>query len=316
MVGYLNVALKDGRANIAPDPERAPLVRRAFELMASGLHSRADVLRMVTEEGLTTTREKRPVSPQTLHEILKKPVYCGWVSSPTMEDLRVKGLHEPIVSQELFDEVQDVLKGKRLRTPPKRKHNPNFPLKPFVKCEGCGTPLTGGFAKGKTKKYGHYWCRRAGCRAVKLSKEKLETEFIALLQKLRPNPETVSEFPKIAAQVWTQTQRETEKTLKKLTENLAEQKRLKSELLRAKLRSEVSQEDYQEANHQFVEEIAGIESKLRSAHSHKTRRFSVSPNFNSWTLQGLGSVPVMSNAKGFKLFCFRTVWCTPPSQKV
>jgi hypothetical protein len=90
---------------------------------------------------------------------------------------------------------------------------------------------------------------------VKLSKEKLEGEFIALLGRLRPSPETVSEFPRIAAQVWAQTQRDTEKTVKRLTQHLVEQKRLKGELLRAKLRGEVPQEDYQQANLEFAEEI-------------------------------------------------------------
>lgn len=105
---------------------------------------------------------------------------------------------------------------------------------------------------------------------MKLSKEKLEGEFIALLGRLRPNPETVSEFPRIAAQVWAQTQRDTEKTVKRLTQHLVEQKRLKGELLRAKLRGEVPQEDYQQANLEFAEEITAIESQLGSAQSQKT----------------------------------------------
>ena len=68
-------------------------------------------------------------------------------------------------------------------------------------------------------------------RTVKLSKEKLENEFVALLQKLRPSPEIISEFSKIAAQVWAHTQIDTKKNFKKLSANLEEQKQLKAELL-------------------------------------------------------------------------------------
>ena len=267
-IGYRNVGDRSGGPNIVPDPDRAPLIRKAFELVASGLHKNADVLRMITEEGLRT-RSNRPLSQQTFHAMLRKPVYCGWVCPPSMEDLRVKGQHEPIVSEELFEQVQQVLSGKRLSAAPKRKNNPAVPLKWFVKCEVCGTPLTGGFVKGRTKKYVRYWCRKKSCLAVKLSKEKLESEFVALLRRLRPTPETVAAFPKIAAKVWAEKQGDAEKTINKLKARLEEQKRLKAELLKAKLRGEVSQSDYAQANAEFAADMSATVEQLRAATSNR-----------------------------------------------
>lgn len=83
--------------------------------------------------------------------------------------------------------------------------------------------------------------------------------------------EIVAEFPKIAAQVWAKTQRETEKNALSLTAHLTELKRLKAKLLRAELKGEIFQEDYQQANREFSDEIAGIESQLRTARSQKPR---------------------------------------------
>jgi len=40
-IGYLNVRASRDRANLIPDPERAPLVRKAFELYGSGTLNRA-----------------------------------------------------------------------------------------------------------------------------------------------------------------------------------------------------------------------------------------------------------------------------------
>ena len=57
----------------------------------------------------------------------------------------------------------------------------------------------GGLPQGRSKKYGRYWCRKQGCRAVKLPKDQLETEFLALLRCLRPHADALSKFPKIAA---------------------------------------------------------------------------------------------------------------------
>ena len=259
-LGYRNVQSKDG-PNIVPDPETAPLILRAFELFATEVYTRSDVLRIITDAGLRT-RKGNKLTAQTFYETLSKKVYAGYIELNGHEPVR--GLHRPIVTQELFERVQDVLSGRKLASTPKRKHNEAFPLKPFVHCEACGTPLTGGFARSKTGKlYPRYWCRKPGCRAVKLSREALESQFVELLGRLSPNPETVSEFPKVAARVWAAQQESAEKNSHKLSTRLQEQKRLKSELLRAKLRGEVSQDDYQQANGEFAREIADLERQLR-----------------------------------------------------
>ena len=86
------------------------------------------------------------------------------------------------------------------------RQNPAFPLKHFVKCGVCGTPLTGGMNKGKRKHYPNYWCRYAECRAVRVSKPVLESEFVEYLGTLRPDAATVAEFPAVAAEVWAQKQ--------------------------------------------------------------------------------------------------------------
>jgi site-specific DNA recombinase len=155
-IGYRNVGGKDG-PNIVPDETRAPLIRRAFELVASGLHKQSAVLQIVTDEGLTTAGG-RPLPKQTFQAVLRNPLYAGFVTLPSDPNFEpVKGLHEPIVSQETFDRVQAILHGRRPSIVPKRKVNPLLPLKCFVRCESCSTPLTGGLARGRNKKYPRYW---------------------------------------------------------------------------------------------------------------------------------------------------------------
>lgn len=60
---------------LKPDPERAPLIRRAFELVADGV-SKAEALRTVTALGLRTLRGKN-LTPQTFNELLKKAITAG-----------------------------------------------------------------------------------------------------------------------------------------------------------------------------------------------------------------------------------------------
>lgn len=150
-IGYVNVHAKEG-ANIIPDEQRAPLIRRAFELMATGKHKKWEVLKIVNDEGLTAVSGK-PVTNQTFHNMLRNPIYTGWVSLSSDTTLApVRGLHEPIVSQELFDRVQAVLDGKKPPAPARRKVNPEFPLRRLVRCRACGIPLTGAHCKG-TKQF-------------------------------------------------------------------------------------------------------------------------------------------------------------------
>lgn len=194
-IGYVNVSSKAG-ANIEPDQQRGPLITRAFELVNTRLHKKSDVLRIVTNEGLTT-RSGKLVSSQSFDEILRNPIYAGWVWLPSDSDTApVRGLHEPVVTQELFDRVQAVLAGRKPPVVARRKLNPEFPLRRLVRCEVCATPLTGAFCQGRTKRYPRYWCPKKGCNKVSLLKTKLESSFLEFLGRLQPDREAVADFPR------------------------------------------------------------------------------------------------------------------------
>ena len=261
--GYVNVESKDG-ANIIPDVQQAPLIRKCFELIASGLHTQADVLRKMSTEGLRN-RKARLFTAQEFQRILRSHVFAGRLRPHSMPDLDIKGKHQPLVSEELFQKVQDVLDGKKPVATPKRRINPAFPLRGLLRCSACGDLLTAAFCRSKTgKRYPYYYCRTRGCRNVKNTEPQfLEDQFASMMDQLQPRPEIAAEFSTVAANVWEAQQGENEKQARKLTAKLEEQKQLKSQLLRAKLRAEVSQSDYEEANTEFSREIREIEKQLR-----------------------------------------------------
>ena len=266
-LGYVNDLKLGNGANIKPDPASAALVREAFELYATGDYTKIQVLRIISDKGLKT-KQGQKLTAQTFDAMLCKPIYAGWVYSSSVPE-PVKGLHAPIVSQELFDAVQRVLSGRKLSSAPKRKQNPAFPLKHFVKCGVCGTPLTGGMNKGKLKHYPNYWCRNSDCRAVRVSKLVLESEFVEYLGTLRPDAATAAQFPAVAAEVWARRQGDSSMMTRELTSRLEEYRKLKAELLRARLRGEVSQADYVQANADFDDEIEGIAQQIHTLRSQR-----------------------------------------------
>ncbi len=263
-IGYENIGGNDG-PNIRPDPKRAPLIRRAFELMATGRYTKADVLKIVTDEGLRTAKGK-PLTKQTFQAVLRNRLHAGWVTLPSEPDFEpVRGLHEPIVDQVTFDRVQAILDGRKPLVVAKRKINPVVPLRGFVKCEVCGTPLTGGSPEGRgKKKYPRYWCPKSSCLAVKLRKAQLEDKFMELLGRVHAKPGTIAAFPKVAAKVWGERQGNSERQMKKLNGRLEEQTKLKSELLRMRMRGEVSLEDFQRAKSELEAETYEIDEQLRA----------------------------------------------------
>ena len=152
-IGYLNGT--NGTQGLQVDTKRAALVRQAFEWTATRSYTLEEILRRLRLLGLTTRRAGRAITKQTLSRMLRNQVYAGWVCSG---ENRVKGLHEPIVSQELFDVVQDALDGKAAPPVAHKKLNNDFPLKGFIRCTTCDKKLTAGWVKGRKEKYARYWC--------------------------------------------------------------------------------------------------------------------------------------------------------------
>jgi hypothetical protein len=60
--------------------------------------------------------------------MLRNPLYMGWLKSG---DLLVRGVHPPIVSQELFDAVQGVLTGRSETAQSRQVLNADFPPRRF-----------------------------------------------------------------------------------------------------------------------------------------------------------------------------------------
>ena len=113
------------------DPERAPIVKRIFELYASGEWSFSQLGKWAQEQGLTKkpirrkrTQEEmlgnfdpaslpkvaRPVDHKTIEYILKNPFYIGKIK--TRSGYQDGRFHQPLIDRALFNKVQEILKRK------------------------------------------------------------------------------------------------------------------------------------------------------------------------------------------------------------
>jgi DNA invertase Pin-like site-specific DNA recombinase len=107
-LGYLNVSKKRNgrvRGRVVVDPERGPIIKRAFERYARGKQSLQNVLREANEAGLSAQRRSR-VGPSHFRQLLAHPYYKGLVRYSGRE---YAGQHEPLASEETWQRVQDRL---------------------------------------------------------------------------------------------------------------------------------------------------------------------------------------------------------------
>ena len=89
------------------------------------------------------------------------------------------------MTESLFFRVQAILDRRYEVTAPRQRHDPDFPLRGYVRCEACGKPLTASWSKGRSDYCAYYHCR-GRCRAVNISKAKLEDLFVNELGRLQP----------------------------------------------------------------------------------------------------------------------------------
>ena len=170
---------KDG-PSLLPDNERAELICMAFDLVADGAKPK-EALRRVVGLGLRT-RKGRELALQSFHSLLRNPLYAGRIESAW--GIRVQGDFEALVSEEMFDRVQQLLRGNGGRSGRHKARNPDFPLRRFVRCGACTHLLTGSTSRGRSHPYSYYHCHR--CRSARVSRPHLESEFLLLLKRLRP----------------------------------------------------------------------------------------------------------------------------------
>ena len=135
--------------------EDAKYIIMAFDLMAIGLHNQIEIRNKLKEVGSF-------ISKTTLARVFRNHLYYGGVFIKGYKDEKeavVSGIHQPIITKELFSKVQDVLDSKSNRYRIKHKKiNELFPLKGFVICPDCNKPLTASTSKGRTKYYTYYHC--------------------------------------------------------------------------------------------------------------------------------------------------------------
>ncbi|MEW8089538.1 MAG: recombinase family protein [Candidatus Thiodiazotropha endolucinida] len=135
------------------DPDKAPLVKQLFLLYATGKYSLAALVVEAKRLGLFS-RTGGAISKNGLSVMLNNSFYMGMIRLKSTGEL-FSGIHEPIISKALFDQVQDVLAGKHLKGTGKHTHL----YRRMILCAYCNRSLVGEIQKGRV----YYRCHTKHC---------------------------------------------------------------------------------------------------------------------------------------------------------
>lgn len=181
--GYKNVRI-DNKPTIVPN-EDAKHVQWIFNEINKGVLAPDQVRKEANKRGFAISRSY-------FWTMIRNPIYCGRIFIPAYKEEEahyVKSVHETLISEELFYNVQDILNGKKRMTVASTKQKDELPLRGFLTCAKCGGQLTGSASKGKYQRYFYYHCQ-PGCKE-RFRADDANDKLVAKLQEIAAKKEAL-----------------------------------------------------------------------------------------------------------------------------
>lgn len=211
--GYKNVRRAKHDCWIEVDESKAELVRTLFGEVAKGIEAPTCIKKRIWPS----------LPDSSFFEMLRNRFYVGDIFVPAYRDdpdQYVKGQHEPLIDRETFDIVQDIIDGKRKKTPKLGKPaNPALYLRKFIICPVCGHILTGATSKGNGGYYTYYFCSRDH-KDFNVRAEYANKAFTSYVSTLKPNQTVLNLYNEILLDIKGDCVRENIKQAERLEKDL------------------------------------------------------------------------------------------------
>ena len=188
--GYIN----DVRMRtIVVDRKRSVIIRKAFELYAENRSCLEDISNFLADNGIVSS-QNNPMHKDRIAYILSNPFYTGLFR---YKQEVYEGKHTPIISKQLFDQVQHVLKERsRIHHTVAKEQRA---LCGLLTCGTCGMMITGEYRQKRLAKrsiyYTYYHCTKKHktikCDEPHIREEKLDEQLSKRLMDFVASPELI-----------------------------------------------------------------------------------------------------------------------------
>ena len=173
-----------------------------------------------------------------------------------MDKSYIIGVQEPLVSEELFDHVQNILAGNHSNYE-QAEETPRFPLKKFVFCAKDGHLMTGYTTKGKE----YYKCPVKGCR-TNISADEVHQQYSRLLDRYKLSEALVPVFTKVLDKKYREREDMKVEAISNLKKNLATLKTKQKTVTMRYATGEIDKAVFDEVHGDLSAEILVVENEL------------------------------------------------------
>lgn len=182
-LGFLN---NKAHQSIHIDRKRAHYIKEMFEKVAYQGYSGRAIYQWFDKIGLKTRRGKT-ISYSMVFSMLNNPYYCGLFEFPRESGVWYKTKHKPLISQELFRDVQERAAVRNKPWPGKK----TFDFTRILKCGSCDSGITASekfkTSSRATHRYVYYHCTRFKnftCKEPYIREEALVEQLEKLIDRL------------------------------------------------------------------------------------------------------------------------------------
>ncbi len=183
---------KRGRGWVLVPNDDAPFVRDIFNMYLNG-RSTLDIAKYLNNNGAKPVMSEL-FTEKAVSRILHNKTYAGYLYKKT-EGVYYKGLHDPIISEDVYAETQALLALKH----PRHKYNSELinPLASILKCKKCGRTMT--LLNGKIDRC--YACPNLNCDNIASYQSQVETKLLNELKtELKDFDYILENYEKAAAE--------------------------------------------------------------------------------------------------------------------
>ncbi|MBU3668855.1 MAG: recombinase family protein [Candidatus Taylorbacteria bacterium] len=190
-VGYLNEKRIDKKCQVIVDTERAPIVKKMFEKVAHEKWSGRKIYHWLKFDlNFKTIKGNKGLTLGNIYLILQNPFYYGDFEYPAKSGNWYKGVHQPIITKELFDQVQSQIKSQFIRSESKE-----FAFTKLMTCGLCQSGITADekFKKqknGNIHRHVYYGCTKVkdkNCKCGYINETDLIRQFEGLIENIDIN---------------------------------------------------------------------------------------------------------------------------------
>ena len=254
--GYVNKIREDKTKYIELQEPEASHIKWAFKTLAEGTYATDVTWNLARERGMKCKRN-------TFWAVIRNPVYCGKVVVPPDEHNEMflsDGKHQPLISEKLFWEVQDILNGRSKVQSVKAETPLNLPLRGFLYCPFCNKTLTGSPSKGRSEYYYYYHCK-SPCKA-RFKADDINKDFERELLKFVPKPGMAELYKKVICDITMDDKENFEVSRKKLISEISDQNNIITKIRAMLLSDDLHIDDYKIMKSKCEEKITRLEAEL------------------------------------------------------